>query len=224
MRADVADQVVVQREDAAVRVEGHRRTNEQVAALVVADEGFAAVAGPLDRTADATRRPQHGNRFHVEGAARAEATAHIGRHHTDVLGRHAQRVGQAQLLACHALAAGDQQPAVLRRVVVADGGARLHLAVDDAAAAELAPHHAGSLGEGGVGGHAIAQLGLEAQVVRQVVVELGCTLREGIVAAHDGRQHLVIHAHGFGRIARLERGFGHHHHHRFADVAHLVGG
>jgi hypothetical protein len=40
----------------------------------------------------------------------------------------------------------------------------------------------------------------------------------------DARQHLVVDGDGLGGVERLRQRLGHHHRHRLADMAHLVGG
>ena len=140
MRADVADPFVVDGENAAVFREAERGAHDLVAALIVGQERLAAVAGPLDRAADATRGPHDRELLDVDERARAEAAAGIGADHAHLRRRHLQRAGEAQLLAHRALAAGDQRVHAGCAVVCADRAARLHLAVDDPAVVELAPH------------------------------------------------------------------------------------
>ena len=68
-------------EKLAVRIEGELGLARQVAALVIAEEGLVPLAGPLDRAADAARRPGHQHEFRIDGAAAAEIAADVAHDH-----------------------------------------------------------------------------------------------------------------------------------------------
>ena len=59
------------------RVERELRFDREIARLVVAEERLVALAGPLDRPADAARRPRHQREFGIDHAARAEIAADV---------------------------------------------------------------------------------------------------------------------------------------------------
>src|SRR6266511_3208325 len=66
-----------QRQKAAVGVERKLCLDDLVAALVVAEEGFRALAGPFDRSADASCGPGDQREFRIEDVAGAEIAADV---------------------------------------------------------------------------------------------------------------------------------------------------
>ena len=105
MCTDVTDHLVIHGQDATLSIKSQGGADDQVSTLVITDESFAAITGPLDRTSNAAGSPQHGNLLHVQRIARAEATADIRGNHTNAFGRNFKRIRQAGLLTHHALAA-----------------------------------------------------------------------------------------------------------------------
>src|SRR5262249_17157086 len=113
-------------------IERELGADEEVAALIIAEKGFLPLANPFDRTADAPRGPGDESEFRIEGVAGAEIAADVAGDHAHALGRHAEHVGELMLLAHHAAAAGVERVAAARRIIMADGGARLHRYAGDA--------------------------------------------------------------------------------------------
>ncbi len=141
MRADIAIDRAVERQDAPLRIQGEAGSDLEATALVVAEEGLAAGGRPAYRAADAPGRPDDQQLLDRERGARAEAAAGIGADHLDALDGRTQRLGQLLPLAHRALAARGQAVDAPRLVVFADRRARLHLAGDHAAVLEDALDH-----------------------------------------------------------------------------------
>ena len=136
MRARIAEHLDRECEDAPGAVEREPRRGDEIAALQIGEEAFGAVAGPAHRPPDMARRPHHHDLLGIDIGAQPERAADIGADHAHALRRDAEAFGERGLLAMHALAAGDQRVAVVRRIVCAERGARLHLGIDDALIAE----------------------------------------------------------------------------------------
>ena len=219
VRADIADMIDRERQHAARAVERELRFGHEVPPLVVGEEGFRTVARPFHRAAEAARREQHGDLLGIDIGARAEPAADIGADHPHALGRQLEALRQRRADAMHALVSGNEREQVLGRVMKADGGTRLHLRVDDALIAERPGDDAVGAFERGAHGGAVAELGLDRDVVRGGRPERGRARRERIEHIDDGRQRLVFDRHGLGRIARGPRGLGDDHGDRLAQVA-----
>ena len=74
-----------QAEDLALVVDRHLGVGDVVAAMRVGEEGLGAVGGPLHRPADLLRRPDADRLFGVDEDLRAEAAAHVGRDHAQLV-------------------------------------------------------------------------------------------------------------------------------------------
>ena len=72
--------------------------DEEIAPLVIAQEGFLTVARPLDRTADASRRLGDQRELRIDGIAGAEIAADVAGHHPNVIGRDAEDARELVLL------------------------------------------------------------------------------------------------------------------------------
>jgi len=75
--AQIAGVGGAQGEEAAALVEGELRLGGQVAAVEVGDERVTAVADPLDRPPDPSRRPGNQREFRTGAVADAEIAADI---------------------------------------------------------------------------------------------------------------------------------------------------
>ncbi len=203
--ADVEKNIGFERADAAGFVERDARLGQRVAALIVGEKGFGAVAGPAHRPPDAARGPGHHDLLGVDVRARPEAAADIGADDMDALERHIQRGGQIFALAHRALAAGDHQVGIGFRVVAADRCARLHLRVDDALAAELVLDHDLGGGEGALGRGAVAELAFDGDIVPRRFPQKRRAGRDGVADIGDGGQGFVIDCLSF-RLRRARQG------------------
>ena len=81
-RADIADIGGAHGDEAMLLVERQFDLGHQIAALIIAEEGFRARRGEFHRPADFSRRPQHQAELDKDAVARAEIAA-------DVVGQHA---------------------------------------------------------------------------------------------------------------------------------------
>ena len=163
-----------QRQDLAVGVEGQLGRRRVIAAVRVGEEGFGALGHPLHGPADLARGPQAHGLLGVDEDLGAEAAADVGRDHAQlVLGREADEGRQHQARDVRVLAGGVEREALLARVVVADGGARLDGVGDQPVVDEVDLGDVLGGGEGGI------DLGLVAQVplIDRVVGGLGMDLR-----------------------------------------------
>ncbi len=219
VRADVAEQPDLVAEDASVGVERERRAQHAVAALVVGHERLAALAGPFHRPSDALRRPGHDDLLGIEIASQAESAAHVRRNDAHALRRHPERRGERRLQAHHALIAGNEGAGAGAPVVIADRGARLHLAVGDAVVDELAAHDVRRACERVSCGAGVAEFRGDAQVSGRLVPELRGALPQGVRRRYDRGQRLVFDFDPLGRVARGECRLGQDRGERLAHVA-----
>ncbi len=80
----------------------------------------------------------------------------------------------------------------------------------------------GRVSEGGRNLGGVAKVIVERHIVRDVIVELRRAGLCRFLGAGHGRQRVDIQHHGFGGVARLRQGLGHHKRHGVADETHLV--
>ena len=212
-----------QAEEPPVRVEGQLHVALVVAPVRVRDERFGPVRGPLHRPPDPARRPQHGGFFLVDEDLRAEPAAHVrGDDVQLVLGRDLDERGEHQPVDVGVLAGQAQGIVAGGGVVVPDGGARLHRVGDEPVVHQIEPGHVVGAGECLVGGRAVPDLPVVAEVAGRLGVDLRRPVREGLAHGRHGRQRGVVHLHLLRRVARRARALRHHDRHRVPDVAHRV--
>jgi hypothetical protein len=210
-----------QGEEMTILVERQFGQRVVVAAMGVGQEGFAAVAGPLDRPADLLAGPDQRGLFAVEIDLGAETTAHVGRHHTQLVLGDAQHEGAHQQALDVRVLVGDVERVVVVGAAVAGVGAtRLHRVGRQAVVAEL---QRGDVRRGLEGlGHAV--LVADAPQITLVVGRFVVHRGDGVERAgriDDRRQFVVIDLDQFGCRLGLLVGFGHHHGDPIAHVAHL---
>ena len=224
MRADIADERSPQREKSSSAVKRKLCADEEIAPLVVAEKGFLTFARPLDRTANASRRPGDEGELGIERIAGAEIAADVAGHHPNAIGRDAENTRELVLLPDDAAAAGVERGAAARRVIAADGGARLERHAGDALDPGVEFHHMCRVRERGRGRGGVANLGIDADVRGSFVPELR-GVRPGRCdrVGHRGKR-LEVDAHAFGGILRLADAFRDHHGDGLAGKAGLVVG
>jgi hypothetical protein len=146
--AEIADGLGLEPKEAAVPVERQRRLGDLITAVVIGQEAFAAVGGPLHRPAEPPRRPQHQHLLGIGVDLHAEAAAHVRRHHAQPLARQAEHVvGKLIAQAVHTLARGVERVTAARARVETDGAARLDRADRDAVVDQPQAHHVIGPGE-----------------------------------------------------------------------------
>ncbi len=106
MGADIAGVAAAQAEEMAIGIERQLGLHRQVAALVVAQEGFAALAGPFHRPRQPLRRPAHQREFRIEGVAGAEIAADVARDHAHRVVGDTEDARELGFLPHHIAAAG----------------------------------------------------------------------------------------------------------------------
>ena len=167
--ADVRLRVHPQRQDVALLVGRELGVGDVVAAVRVGEEGLAALRGPLHRpAADLLAGPEDDALLAVDEDLGAEAAAHVGRHHAQlVLGRHADEGRDDQPVDVRVLRRDVERVALHAGVVVADRGARLERVRRQAVVGEVDPGDVGGPGDRGVGRRLVADLPVVDQVVRR---------------------------------------------------------
>ena len=196
-----------------------------VAAVRVTQERLAAVGHPLDVAVELACGPGQAHVLRVQEDLGAEAAAHVRRDHAHLVLGQAQHEGRhEQPLHVRVLVADVQRVLVARSVVAADGRARLHGVGDEAVVDQVELGDVRGAGKRGIDSALVADGPLVAVVVGGDVVQgrAGHTASRGIGHADHGGQHVVVHLHQLGRVARLLLREGHDHGHMVAHVAHLA--
>ena len=155
---------------------------------------------PFHRPADLARRPQADDLLRIDEDLRAEAAAHVGRDHAQlVLGRHADEGGDHQPRDMRVLRRVPQREAVGAGIVFADGGARLDRIRNEAVVDDIELGDVLGRLERGVGRLGVAEMPLVDRVVGRDFVDLrrARALRLGRIG--DRRQHLVFDLDLLGR-------------------------
>src|SRR5262249_39647119 len=106
--ADIAQMRAAHRQEAALLVERQLDLGGEVAALIVAEERFAALAYPLHRPADPLRRPQNQREFWKDRILGSEVSSDLIRHDANLLRLNPEDGGAFPLLT-HDTAAADVQ-------------------------------------------------------------------------------------------------------------------
>ncbi len=194
-----------------------------VAAVRVGQEALDAGRAPLDGTADPARREEQRRVLRVGLHLHAEAAAHVGRDHAELLGRDLEHALREE--AAHhrdALGGGGEGVALGGLVPLADGRARLERGgrqprVVQAHAGHVrgSPDrrvHRGGVPVGPVEGHVVRRLGPDrVRAGGQRAVHVG-----------GGGQRVEVEGHEGGGIDGLGLGLGDHDGDGFAHVAHAV--
>ena len=213
--------VHTQRQELAVLVHRHFSVAGVIAAMRVADKGFAAVSCPLDRAVELFGRPGQAHVFSVQVNLGAEAATHVGSNDAHlVLGQAHHKGGQQQPLDVRVLVGHIQRVVVGGAAVVADDGARLHGVGDQAVVRQVQLGDVCSAGKSGIDLRLVAQRPVVAMVVGRGIVQ-GSGLG-GLGDVDNGAQHLIVHIDQLGGVLGLFQCFGHHHGNVVANVAHLV--
>ena len=221
MRADIAQVRSAQRKDLPVGIECKLGLDGEISALIVAQEGLVALAGPLDGSADALRGPGDQRELGEERIARAEIAADLVCGHAHGGGRHAKDPGELPLLPHDAAAAGVQPVAGGRGIEAGNRRARLHRHAGDALDPGRQTHDMCRARERFLRGGAIAGIGVDAYIGKPVVQRRRAGLDRGKCTG-DARQGLVIDLHALGRVHCRTHRLGNHHGHRLPDKADAV--
>jgi len=90
IRPHVGDEIDIEREELALRIEREPRRGEVVAAVRIGEEMLVAIRDPLDRTPEPQGRHGSERIFAIAERLGAEGAAHVGRHHPHLGGRDPQ--------------------------------------------------------------------------------------------------------------------------------------
>ena len=207
----------------AVGIERELRLHGEVAALVIAEERFRALARPLHRPRQLACRPAHQRKFRIERVAGAEIAADVARDHAHRGLRHAEDGRELALLPHHVAASGMQHVAASASVVDADRCARLHWHAGDALHLGVERDNMCRALEGRFSRRGVADVGIDADIG----AVLGHGRRAGLGRSHragDRIERLIVDNHALGPGLGGGDRSGDHHRHRLADEANLVGG
>ena len=182
-RRDVGAQVLrrmhAEGGDVTARIEGQLTREHVIARLGVAEEAFGPARRPLDRTADAARRPREGGVLGIGLDLRAEATADVGRHAAHALGGDAEDAREVEGQRMHALQRRVKRVALGGSVPLGERRARLQEAGDETVVEEREARDVGGGGDGARGGRGIPALPVVAAVARDAVVQRWRAIGEG---------------------------------------------
>ena len=194
-----------------------------VASVCVRHERLGPIRGPLDRTAELSGRPQDRRLLLVDEYLGAESAAHVGSDDVQlVLGRDLDERGEHQAVDVRVLAREPQREIAGRRVVVADGRPRLHRVRDQPVVDQVETGHVVGAGEGFVGGRAVADLPVVAEVAGGLGVDLRRAVGEGVAHRHHAGQGGVARLHQLRRVPGLACALRDHDGHRVSHVAHGI--
>ncbi len=214
-----------ERQDAALGVEGELAEAHVVAAHVVAEERLAALAHPLDGTAELARRPQHQHMLRIERVLGTEAAADVADDDADpVVGQVEHRMGEIMLQPVRHLRHGVERQPSAGGIVEAEGAARFHRRDHDAVVDHLEARHAGRAGKARLGAGPVAAFPDERGVARRQVPDLRRVRRECRRGADRCRQRIVVDHDQLGGVLGEVAALRHHQHHGLADIAHPLAG
>ena len=207
----IDQEMVAEREDAAVIVEAHLHVVDMIAGMAGAHEMLVAVLDPFDRPSEPPRQERNQQILRIDVALDTEASADVGRNHPHARLRHAER---GRDLAPHRLGA---------RIVGADHAPAFHrhrgVAMMMEAPREPVPRAA-------QGGFSIALGGgkLGDQIGSELLVHERCSAAQAVLGIDHRRQRVKFSLYQRRRVLGGMAALGDHHREGFADMAHLVGG
>ncbi len=164
-RAHIADVGRAHRQELSILAQGELDLHDEVAPLVIAEEGLRAGRRILDRTAKLARGPQDQPELDEDTVAGAEIAADVVGQHPQLVGGNAEHARELALLAHRAAAAGVQRVAAAGRVVLTQRRARLKGHAGHAIDVEVPRHDVVGAGEGPLRRLAIAEQRIHGRVV-----------------------------------------------------------
>ena len=208
----------------AVFVERQLGRADVVAAVGVAQERFAAIAGPFDGALDVFAGKYQRGFFAVQINLAAKTAAHIGRHHTHLVLRDAQHKGtHQQAFNVWVLTRYIERVAVVVAVIGSIGGTRLHGVGNEPVVAKFECGDMRRAGDGRVGCGFVANAPNVAAVVGRFNVHAGACV-EGQGRVDHGGQLFVVHLDELRGHTRLFQRISHHQGHAVTHAAHFAVG
>src|SRR5579875_373119 len=220
--ADVVDHVDTQAEKFASGVQRELGFGDAVAAVLVSEQRFAALALPLHRTAELARGIEHQAMLRVLPAFGAESAADVAGDHPNAMFRDAEYARQHAAHAMRILHVGIKRESALVRFEDADRAARLHeLGMD--ARDHIAPLDAmGRCRESDIDRGTASDLPYVRDVVGIFLPDARRTGFECVVRFRHRRQRRVIDVDELGRVPGLVQGLGDDERHWIADIAYAA--
>ena len=205
--ADVGQERIVHRHDGSIELKTYTCNVDLITVVPRRQEVFAASRDPLHGPAHLERGRAHQHLLGIDRALGAEAAAHVGHHHADLLGRQLEDGGQRIAQRVGVLRGGPHGERARVRVVIGQRRASLeshagHPRVTDL----LADDHLG-LGEALV--HVAIRSADGQRGVVGPVVDGGLESGRGFGIRGHG-QRLVLDLDRLGAIGRLVGGLGQH--------------
>jgi hypothetical protein len=211
------------RRESAVAVEGQLAAQHVIARLVIGQERLRALGRPLDGSPQPPGGNQEQRVLRVHAPAGPEATAGVGHDDAQPLGPDPHHVDENGAHAVGRLASHPERPAGCARVVLRDGGARLHEHRGDPVVDDLHARDVRGAGERRLDVAGVA-LPLERHVARPIVPDAGRIHGERLLEADRRRPRLVVDADQRGRVVGLARRVGDDEHDRLSGVARRLPG
>src|SRR5262249_59295039 len=131
----------------------------------VGEERFAAIARPFHRPPDAARRPHHRDLLRIDIEARSERAADIWTDHVNALLLYLEASRERMPQTMRALTSRNQRMLLLRRVIAADGRARLQERAGGALVADRLLDDDVRVLDDGLHGGAVAEGAVELEIV-----------------------------------------------------------
>ena len=186
-------------------------------------EIFAAVPDPLDRTAEAPRRPQHQHPFRIKNVFHAEAAADVGNADAQFFfGDAKYGVGEQVADGVRAGGRGNQVQTAARGVELAERTTCFQRGGDDTVVDQLAFHDMGGGADRRFDRPDLAAVELERDVIFCLRPDRQGARPNRIGDRDDRRQRLVVNGDGLGRIAGDFGAFGDHERDGLAGIANDV--
>ncbi len=222
--AGIADVGAAHGEEIALGVERELGSDREIARLVVAQERLVPLARPFHRHLQPPRRPGDERELRIDHAAGAEIAADLAHDDAHLVRRHRENGGEIVLEPPHAAAAGIKRDAARLGVEFGDRGARLHRHAGDALDPGVELHHMRGARERGLRRRGVAELAVDHDVGAGLLEQQRRVGIGGLAGVGHRGQHLVVDLDAFGAVLGGTDALCHHHRHRLADEAHLVGG
>jgi len=221
--ADADPRAHPQGQEATGRVQGELALEHPVAAVRVGQEALDAGRAPLDGPAHPARREEQRRVLRVGLHLHAEAAAHVGRDHAELLGRdleHALREEPPHDR--DALGGGGEGVALGGLVPLADGRARLERRRRQPCVVQAHPRHVRGSADRRIHGGGVPVGPVEGHVVRRLGPDRVRAGSQRAVHVRGRGQRVEVDAHERGGVDGLGDRLGDDDGDRLAHVAHAV--
>jgi hypothetical protein len=191
------------RREPPLPVEGQFAAQPVVPGLVIAQEPFRALGGPLDRAPEPPGGGEDQRELRIDAAPGPEAAARVRYDDAQALGLDPHHVGEHRAHPVGRLAADPERPARGGRVVLRDPRPRLHEHRSDPVVDHVDAGDVGRPGEGRLDRVPVTLLPLERHVAGSIVPDQGRVRPERLLDVDGGRARLVVDPDQLGRILGL---------------------